>query len=71
MLLALHAPIPDPVARQATPPHSLLVKMNLYSKYRTLFFFKIFFMWSSFKVFIEFVIILFLFNVLAFWLQGM
>ena len=69
MLLALHAPIPDPVARQAIPPHSLLVKMNLYIQVQAFFFF--FLMWSSFKVFIEFIIILFLFYVLAFWLQGM
>ena len=34
--------------------------------------FKIFFlMWTMFKVFIEFVTILFLFYVLVFWLQGM
>ena len=35
------------------------------------FFFKIFFMWAVFKVFIEFVSILLLFYVLGFWLQGM
>ena len=35
------------------------------------FFFKIFFMWAVFKVFIEFVSILLLFYVLSFWLQGM
>ena len=34
-------------------------------------FFKIFFMWAVFKVFIEFVSILLLFYVLGFWLQGM
>ena len=35
------------------------------------FFFNIFFMWTVFKVVIEFVIILLLFSVLFFWLQGM
>ena len=34
-------------------------------------FFKIFLMWTIFKVFIEFVTILLLFYVLFFWLQGM
>ena len=34
------------------------------------FFFKVFLMWTIFKVFIEFVTILLLFYVLVFWLQG-
>ena len=35
-----------------------------------IFFFKIILMWAIFKVFIEFVTILLLLYVLAFWLQG-
>ena len=35
------------------------------------FFFKIFLMWTNFKVFIEFVTILLLFYVLVFWSRGM
>lgn len=58
MLLALHAPIPDPVAKQAIPPHSLLVKMNLCIQVQDVIII-FFLMWSSFKVFIQFVKILF------------
>ena len=36
-----------------------------------IFFLKIFLMWTIFKVFIEFIIILLLFYVLVFWPQGM
>ena len=35
------------------------------------FFFKIFLMWTTFKVFIEFVTVLILFYLLVFWLRGM
>ena len=38
---------------------------------RPFFFFKIFLVWTIFKVFIEFVTILLLFYVLVFWLRGM
>ena len=45
---------------------------HVYMTISILFFFKIFFlMWNIFKVFIEFVTILLLFFVLAFWPQVM
>lgn len=43
MLLALHAPIPDPMAKQAMHPHSLLVKLNLYIQVQGLIFLRYFF----------------------------
>ena len=44
-------------------PHALLCAI--------FYFLRFFFDWTIFKVFIEFVIILLLFYVLVFWLQGM
>ena len=43
----------------------------VYFPHLSLFFFRFFFMWTIFKVFIEFVIVMLLFYVLIFWQQGM
>ena len=64
----LYVKQPNPlVSSHAVPLTSEVVPSSTYS----FFFLNICFMWTVFKVFIEFFIILLLFSVLVFWLQGM
>ena len=64
----LYVKQPNPLVSSHVVPLTFeVVPSSTYS----FFFFNIFFMWTVFKVVIEFVIILLLFSVLFFWLQGM